>query len=66
MALPTPENHTGQPEQLTLLSPEELTELRRSVSSQPPARKPASSKGGGVRKPRRPKDSPVQDELAFP
>jgi hypothetical protein len=65
MALPSPEDHTDQAEQLTLLSPEELTQLRCSVSSQPPARKPASSKGGGVRKPRSPKDGPVQDELPF-
>ena len=66
MALPSPEDHNDQAEQLTLLSPEELTELRRSGSSQPPAKKQATSKGGGVRKPRRPKDGPVQDELPFP
>ena len=66
MALPTPEDHTDQAEQLTLLSPEELTELQRSVSSQPPARRTASSEVRAVRKPRRPKDTPVQDELPFP
>jgi len=54
-----------QAEQLTLLSPEELTELRRSISSQPPARRKASSEGKGVSKPRRPKDGSVQDELPF-
>jgi hypothetical protein len=67
MALSTPEDHIDQAEQLTLLSPEELTELRRcSVSSQPPAMRTASSEVRGVRKPRRPKDSAVQDELPFP
>jgi hypothetical protein len=66
MALPTSEDHTDQAEQLTLLCPEELMELRRSVSSHPPARRTASSEVRGVRKPRRPKDSPVQDELPFP
>ena len=43
MALSTPEDHIDQAEQLTLLSPEELTKLRRSVSSQPPARRTAPS-----------------------
>jgi hypothetical protein len=66
MALPTPEDNNDQAEQLTLLSPEELTELRRSVSSQPPARRTAPSEVRGIRKLRRPKDSPVQDELPFP
>ena len=66
MALPTPKVHTDQAEQLTLLSPEELTELRRFASYQPPARRPASSEGKGVSRPRRPKDCPVQDELPFP
>jgi hypothetical protein len=67
MALPTPEDHnTDQAEQLTLLSPEEWTELRCSVSSQPPARKTSFSELRGIRKPCRPKDGPVQDELPFP
>jgi hypothetical protein len=66
MALPTPEDHTDQAEQLTLLSLEELTELRRSVSSQPPAKRTASSEVRGVNKPRRPKDGPVQVEPPFP
>jgi hypothetical protein len=66
MALPIPEDHADQAEQLTLLSPEELAELRRSVSSQLPARRTASSEVRGVSKPRRPKDGPVQDELPFP
>jgi hypothetical protein len=65
MALPTQEGHTDQPEQLTLLSPEELAELRRSVPSQPSAGRKASSEIRGVRKPRRPEDSAVQDELPF-
>jgi hypothetical protein len=67
MALPTSEDHnTDQAEQPTLLSPGELTNLRRSVSSQPPARRTASSEVRGIREPRGPKDSPVQDELPFP
>jgi hypothetical protein len=66
MALPSPEDHTDQAEQLTLLSPEELTELRRSLSSRPTVGRTASSEVGGVHKPRLPKDSPVQDELPFP
>jgi len=66
MALPTPEDHTDQVEQLTLLSPEELKGLRRSVSSQPPARRTASSEIREVRTLCVPKDSPVQDELPFP
>jgi hypothetical protein len=67
MALPTSEDHnTDQAEQLTLLSPEELTDLRRSVASQPPPKKTASSEVRGICEPRGPKDSPVQDELPFP
>jgi hypothetical protein len=66
MALSTPEDHIDQAEQLTLLSPEELTKLRRSVSSRPPTRKTAPSEVRGARKLRRPKDSPVQGELPFP
>jgi hypothetical protein len=66
MALPTPEGHPDQPEQPTLLSPEELAELRRSVSSQPSTGGPGSSQARRIRKPRRPKDTPVQDELPFP
>jgi len=65
MTLPPPEDHTDQAEQLTLLNPEELMELRRSVSSQSAARRTLSSQTDGVRKPRRPKDSAVQDELPF-
>jgi hypothetical protein len=65
MALPSPEDHTDQAEQLTLFSTEELMELRRSVPSQPTARKTVSSERKGNRKPRRPKDNPVQDELPF-
>jgi hypothetical protein len=66
MALPTPEGHTNQPEQLTLLSPEELAELRRPVLSQPSAGRKASSEIRRVRKPRRPKNGSGQDELPFP
>jgi hypothetical protein len=67
MALVTSEDHnTDQAEQLALLSPEELTELQRSVSSQPPARRTSFSELRGIRKPHRPKDGPVQDELPFP
>ena len=65
MALPSSEDQTYQAEQLTLFSPEQLTELRRSVSSQPPARRPASSEVGGVRKPRRPKDESSSGRAAF-
>ena len=66
MAFVTSENHnTDQAEQLALLSPEELTELQRSVSSQPPARMTYFSDLRGIRKRRRPKDGPVQDELPF-
>jgi hypothetical protein len=65
MALAAPDGHTDKPEQLTLLSPEELTELRRFVPTQPPARRTASSEVRGIRKPRHPKGGPVQDELPF-
>jgi hypothetical protein len=66
MALQTVEDRTDQAEQLALLSPEKITELQRSVSSQPPTGKTASSEVRGARKPRRPKDSHVQDELPIP
>jgi hypothetical protein len=65
MALPTPEDRTDQAEQLTLLSPEQLIELRRSIPSQPPTGRIAASDLRGVRKPRRPKDTSLQDELPF-
>jgi hypothetical protein len=66
MALPKPEDHnTDQAEQLSLLSSEELMELRRSVSSHPPARRTVSSEVRRVSRTRHPKDSPVQDELPF-
>jgi hypothetical protein len=66
MALPSSEHQTYQAEQLTLFSPEQLTELRRSVPSQPTVRRTESSERKGGRKPRRPKGDPVQDELPFP
>jgi hypothetical protein len=61
-----PEHRADQAEQLTLLSPEELTELRHSVSARVTARRTASSERKGGRKPRRSRDTPVQDELPFP
>ena len=67
MALPTPEDNTGQAEQLTLLSLEELKALRSPSLYRPStAATMGSSQTNGIRKSRRPKDGPVQDELPFP
>ena len=67
MALPPDKEHHNdhRAKQLSLLSPEELAALRRSISPRPPARRTASSEAGGVSKPRGPKDGYVQDELPF-
>ena len=68
MALITDEEHHNdhRAEQLSLLSPEELKALRSPLYRPSTAARMASSQTDGVRKPRRPKDSPVQDELPFP
>jgi hypothetical protein len=65
---PTLEEHHNdhRAEQLSLLSPEELKVLRSPSLNQPStAARMASFQADGVRKPRRPKDIPVQDELPF-
>jgi hypothetical protein len=69
MALTPDEEHhyDHRAEQLSLLSPEELKALRSPSLYRPStAASIAFFQPTGVRKPRRPKDTPVQDELPFP
>lgn len=69
MALPPDKEHHNdhRAEQLSLLSQEELKALRSPSLYRPStAARMASSRTNGVGKPRRPKASPVQDELPFP
>jgi len=66
MVLPPDKVHHNQAEQLSLLSPEELRALRSPSLYRPStAATMGSSRTNGIRKPRRPKDGPVQDELPF-
>jgi hypothetical protein len=65
--IPDEEHHNDhRAEQLSLLSPEELKALRSPLDRPSKAAMTASSQTYRIRKPRRPKDSPVQDELPFP
>jgi hypothetical protein len=69
MALTPDEEHhyDHRAEQLSLLSPEELKTLRSPSLYRPSvAARMASAQADGVRKPRRPEATPVQDELPFP
>jgi hypothetical protein len=68
MALTPDEEHhyDHRAEQLSLLSPEELKALRSPSLYRPSTEaRMASSRTNGIRKARRPKDGPVQDELPF-
>ncbi len=55
--------HNDQPEQLSLLSPEELTELLRPSASPLVQEKEPSFEADGVCKARRSESGAIQDEL---